>query len=113
MEMEKFFNLACQPDFGDIMSFQIHSEDKTPGTTFSREGVENVTDQMFRFIMARMLARMNQDLPAKDLHIQMRLTWDRFERDLLDEIGPPWYDFSDKKTGLSQIDATHRCQFRA
>lgn len=107
MDRDEFFLAACQPTFGDKMAFQMRSADHTPGTTFSIEGLENLTDQMFGFMLARAHSRMTQGLPAKELHMLLSMNWHSFEHELL-EIGPPWYAVEDKAVGLQVIDSRHR-----
>ena len=108
MNYEEFFEIACQPAFGDQMAFQMKAADPDPKTTFSIQGFENIGTQMINFILARTCARMQgQGLPAKELHAMLKLSWNSFDHELLD-VGPPWYSLLDKDGGLRTIDSNVR-----
>lgn len=105
MDDQEFYELACEPFFGDAMAFQLSCEDRTPCVTFSMDGLEGVTDQMFRFILARILARMNTGKEAKDLHFTINLDWtSKTQAELADGI--PFYTAG--LEGNAVIDGTHR-----
>jgi hypothetical protein len=105
MDDKEFYELAVKPGFGDSMAFQIHCEDERPGVTFSIDGMDTMTDQMQRFVLARILSRMDQGEEAKDLHITLNLHWSKYDEETL-QLGLPFY-IADLE-GTKQIDGTHR-----
>jgi len=106
ISMDKFYDKAQQPDFPDEMVFRITAENPDNPGTFSKEGMNGLSDNFYTFLLARVFARWQKTgKPPKGMTVHISIDWDDTgEREI------PWfhYEMVEGDTGLTQIDGRHR-----
>jgi len=110
LSRDEFYQAAIQPDFPDCMQFVLTAAAQPSGEgdlTFSEEGIENLTDQIKHFIMARILGTWRkQNLAPKELSVGLVLDFKAPDEEMLRKGAWPWWALVDK--GAHPLDGGHR-----
>lgn len=108
LQRDEFYQLALDPEFPDKMLFSITAQHDEKDKTFSREGIESVTDQIHDFIMARIFGhwKATDDAP-KEMEIEVNIRWKAQSETQLQEGDYPYYS-AELLTGLKQVDGSAR-----
>lgn len=109
MNAEEFWDMASKPDFDDHMSFQLTVEHPDLNRTFSKDGIDTITNQMHDFIIARIFAQFRKSgRGPRELQADVKLHWRSHPDYALDMAPSPWYSLVDHGEGLHLIDGTNR-----
>lgn len=76
---DDFWTMAKQPEFPDDFTMQIERpEGDDPRLSFSEEGIENLRDQLMKFLLARMIAthKRNGGQGPKKMRARIKLDFD-------------------------------------
>lgn len=99
--------MLLKEDASDEMAFVLRSEDADPEHSFSREGVQAITDQIHDFLMARTSGTWRKTGQApKEMRAIVKLDWIGPEDEWLDQGPRPWFALDDK--GATPFDGEAR-----
>jgi hypothetical protein len=109
LNRDTFLKMQMGPDGEDQMNFVLRSGDPNPEHFFSLEGVENITQQIRDYVLARTLAKYNRTGKApKNVSVNVKLDWSGPSNLALELRGVPWYGADDH--GPTPIDGDRRVQ---
>jgi hypothetical protein len=111
MDADQFYELAVDPNFPNEMIFSLNAVNPENPTTFSKEGVEGITDQLHHFLMARIFGSWKKtNMPPKHMKVHVSLTFDDVSHDEseLYDGALPWFSGEVDDIGLLQADGQHR-----
>ena len=105
-DIDTFYKLVVHPNFNDEMDFRLTAANPENTGTFSKEGIDGITDQIHAFIMGRVFGRWGKTgKPPKEMTVHLRIEWaDVVAEDL------PWYKFKmmPNETGMEAIEGKSR-----
>ena len=106
---DAFLKMQMGPNGEDEMNFVLRSQNPDPESFFSMEGVENITQQVRDYVLARALAEYNRTgKPPKNVSLNVKLDWSGPSDLALEIRGVPWYGANDH--GPTPIDGDSRVQ---
>lgn len=111
MDSDEFYKLAVDPDFPNEMIFSLNAVNPDNPATFSKEGVEGITDQIHYYMMARIFGTWKRTgVAPKYMKAVVSLSFDdkpHDESELYDGQ-LPWFSGETDDIGLLQVDGRHR-----
>jgi hypothetical protein len=109
IERENFLRMMMKPEAPDEMNFVLRSQDPDPQRFFSIEGVEEITQQIRDFVLARAMASYvanGRRFAPKNVSLNVKLDWRGPSNQQLENRGVPWYGGDDR--GPTPLDGDRR-----
>jgi hypothetical protein len=109
LDRDTFYKAAIRPGVPNAMQFVIDvpPELRSPNTSFSQEGLDQLGDQIKTFILARILGTWRETgKPPVDLSVALSLHFEEVPREELQKGSYPWWQLVDE--GKHPLEGSHR-----